>query len=304
MDFGLVELNELHKVDHTLPADGEHTQLVLAATSTSDKLDIRVGMAKWGRKEWVGRLYNSKAKEKDFLSEYARHFNLIEMNAVFYSIPKSDLIRRWKQDVDGNAFGDFLFMPKFSRQITHIKRLSNVQEETDLFLSNIGELGNYLGPCFIQLGDNFPFNNFDVLRNYLERLPTDKRFFLELRHESWFADESNRKEMLNLLSRLGIGLVICDTSGRRDLVHMEVTIPEVFIRFNGSNSDHRETDKQRIDDWVQRLETWRNKGLEKIYFSVQQKDDKDSPAIAKYVIEQFNLKLGAKIPEITWNDDL
>jgi uncharacterized protein YecE (DUF72 family) len=303
MDFGLVEPSKLHEVDHTLSKDGDHITKILNGSSKSKHLDIRAGMAKWGIKKWLGKLYNYKAREADFLSEYTKHFNFIEMNAVFYSIPRADLIRKWKQMVDKNAIGDFLFMPKVSRQISHIKRLANAESETKLFLSNIKELEPYLGPCFLQMSDNFPFSGFDTLKAYLEKLPRDMKFFLELRHESWFGIESNRKAMLNLLSELGIGLVICDTSGRRDLVHMELTIPEVFIRFNGNNIDYLNTNEQRIDAWVERLKTWIDKGIEKIYFSVQQHNDCDSPALAKYVIEQFNHKLGAAIPEILWKEE-
>jgi uncharacterized protein YecE (DUF72 family) len=303
MDFGLVEPSKLHEVDHTLPKDGDQIAKILNGSLRSEHLDISVGMAKWGRKEWSGKLYNRKAREADFLSEYAKHFNFIELNAVFYSIPRADLIRKWKQMVDKNAIGDFLFMPKVSRQISHIKRLVNAESDMELFISNIKELGPYLGPCFIQMGDNFPFSGFDTLKAYLEKLPKDMKFFLELRHESWFGIESNRKAMLNLLTELGIGLVICDTSGRRDLVHMELTNSEVFIRFNGNNIDYLNTNEQRIDAWVERLKTWIDKGIEKIYFSIQQHNDCDSPALAKYAIEQFNLKLGATIPEILWKDD-
>ena len=303
MDFGLVEPSKLQEVDHTLPKDGDQTIKILNGSSSSGKLDIRLGMAKWGRKEWLGKLYDLKVREADFLSEYTKHFNFIEMNAVFYSIPNSDLIRKWKQMIDKNAISDFLFMPKFSRTMSHVKRLIDAEVETELFISNIKELGPYLGPCFLQMGDNFSFSRFDILKAYLEKLPKDMKFFLELRHESWFEIENNRKEMLRLLSDLGIGLVICDTSGRRDLVHMELTIPEVFIRFNGNNIDYTNTNEQRIDAWVERLKTWIDKGLEKIYFSVQQQDDKDSPGLAKYVIEQFNLKLGATIPEIVWKEE-
>ncbi|RZL07667.1 MAG: DUF72 domain-containing protein, partial [Pedobacter sp.] len=261
MDFGLVEPSKLQEVDHTLPKDGEQTEKILNGSSSSEHLDIRVGMAKWGRKEWSGKLYDRKAREADFLSEYIKHFNLIEMNAVFYSIPRADLIRKWKQMVDKNAIGDFLFMPKFSRMMSHVKRLKDAEYDTELFLSNIKEFGPYLGPCFLQMGDNFLFSGFDTLKAYLEKLPTDMKFFLELRHESWFGIESNRTAMLNLLTELGIGLVICDTSGRRDLVHMELTIPEVFIRFNGNNIDYLNTNEQRIDAWVERLKTWIDKGI-------------------------------------------
>ena len=79
--------------------------------------------------------------------------------------------------------------------------------------------------------------------------------------------------------------------------------PEVFIRFNGNNKLNRKADKVRIDDWVERLCIWVEKGLEKVYFIVSQHDEADSPALAQYVVEQFNLKLEANIPTTDWKSD-
>ncbi|MNL84453.1 hypothetical protein D3C87_2124210 [compost metagenome] len=45
------------------------------------------------------------------------------------------------------------------------------------------------------------------------------------------------------------------------------------------------------------------KGLEKIYFIVTQKDEVDTPLLAQYVIERFNEKLGSTIPDIVWKVD-
>ncbi|WP_316815221.1 DUF72 domain-containing protein [Pedobacter nyackensis] len=303
MDFGKVAANEIASVDFTLPKDGKQTALTLSGHQSVKEPAFYVGCAKWGRKEWVNMIYPLKTKEVDFLDQYVKHFNSIELNAVFYSIPSADLIRKWKQKAEENSNNGFVFCPKFSRTISHIKRLKDAEVPTDLYLSSIHEFGQFLGPCFLQLGDNFGPKNFDVLENYLKLLPVDLEVFVELRHEEWFTDEIARARLFEMLARLKKGAVITDASGRRDCVHMELTIPEIFIRFVGNGQEFKESDFARIDEWVGRIKNWLDKGLKKVYFFLHQHDEKDTPILADYTIRQFNKHLGANVPTINFIED-
>lgn len=303
MDFGKVAASEVNQVDFTLPPDGKQTLKTLRGGKPVKSPEFYIGCAKWGRKEWLNMIYPLKTKEADFLDEYVKHFNSIELNAVFYSIPKPELIRKWRMKTEENAKHDFLFCPKFSRTISHIKRLKDAEVPTDLYLSSITEFGKYLGPCFLQLGDNFSPKNFEVLEAYIAKLPVDLSVFVELRHESWFAEDAARTELLEMLARYKKGAVITDASGRRDCVHMELTIPEIFIRFVGNGHDFQASDFARIDDWVERIKIWLDKGLEKVYFFLHQHDEKDTPILANYTIQQFNKHLGSHIPEIKFLGD-
>jgi uncharacterized protein YecE (DUF72 family) len=303
MDFGKVSANELASVDFTLPEDGKQTGITLGHTKSVKNPGFYIGCAKWGRKEWVNMIYPAKTKEADFLDQYVKHFNSIELNAVFYSIPNAELIRKWRIKAEENSSNGFVFCPKFSRTISHIKRLKDAEVPTDLYLASISEFGKFLGPCFLQLGDNFGPNNFDVLENYLSHLPTDLDVFVELRHEQWFSDQAVRARLFEMLHRLKKGAVITDASGRRDCVHMELTIPEIFIRFVGNGQEHAASDFARIDDWVEKIKTWLDKGLKKVYFFLHQHDEKDTPILANYTIEQFNKHLGSDVAAINFIDD-
>jgi uncharacterized protein YecE (DUF72 family) len=303
MDFGKVAEHEISSVDFTLPEDGKQTAITLTGGKPVKDPSFYIGCAKWGRKEWLNMIYPAKTKEADFLDQYVKHFNSIELNAVFYSIPNAELIRKWKQKAEENSTNGFIFCPKFSRTISHIKRLKDAEVPTDLYLSSIHEFGKYLGPCFLQLGDNFGPKNFDTLENYLKLLPVDFQVFVELRHEEWFANDVERARLFEMLHRLKKGAVITDASGRRDCVHMELTIPEIFIRFVGNGQDFKESDFERIDEWVVRIKSWLSKGLEKVYFFLHQHDEKDTPILADYTIKQFNKHLGADVPEIKFLTD-
>lgn len=300
MDFGKLTALALAGVDFTLPQDGKQTVKTLKGLKPAASPDFYIGCAKWGRKEWVNMIYPPKTKENDFLDQYVKHFNSIELNAVFYSIPNAELIRKWRIKAEENSGNGFVFCPKFSRTISHIKRLKDAEIPTDLYLASISEFGKFLGPCFLQLGDNFGPKNFDVLENYLAHLPQDLEVFVELRHEEWFSDPEVRARLFDMLARLKKGAVITDASGRRDVVHMELTIPEIFIRFVGNGQDFKDSDFARIDEWVARIKIWLDKGLKKVYFFLHQHDEKDTPILANYTIQQFNQHLGAKVAEINF----
>lgn len=297
MEFGKVLDEQVKEVDFSLPPDGAQTALTLKGKKAADPL-FYIGCAKWGRKEWVGMIYPPKTKEVNFLDEYAKHFNSIEMNAIFYSMPKHDQVMKWKEKAEGNAKTGFLFCPKFPQIISHLKRLKNAEEATDQYISGISEFGDLLGPCFLQMGDNFGPNNMEVLEAYLKSLPEDFKVFVELRHPQWFADPVIRKDLFSMLAALNKGAVITDASGRRDCLHMELTIPEIFIRFVGNGQAHQASDFARIDEWAERIKSWQDQGLEKIYFFLHQHDERDTPVLANYTIKVFNQHLGSNIPEI------
>lgn len=299
MEFGRVAEEEINSIDFTLPAGGEQTALILNAKKPFAKPLFYVGCAKWGRKEWKELIYPKKTKEADFLGEYVKHFNSIELNAVFYSIPKEDQILKWREMVATNTDGEFLFCPKFSRTITHIKRLKDTDFLTDEYIKAISAFGPYLGPCFLQVSDNFGPNNIDILESYLKKLPQDLKVFIEVRHKDWFVGEA-KKQLFSMLARLGKGAAITDASGRRDCLHMELPTPEAFIRFVGNGGKYLDSDKARVDEWVVRIKQWLDKGLQQVYFFLHQHDEADTPLIADYTIEQFNKYLGSDLSRINF----
>ncbi|QNK63319.1 DUF72 domain-containing protein [Pedobacter sp. PAMC26386] len=303
MEFGKVDSENVKTIDFALPEDGEQTLKVLNGECIS-KPDIFIGCAKWGRKEWVGLIYPPKTKEADFLDQYAKHFNSIELNAASYRIPSADLIRKWKEKAADNAVGDFLFCPKFPSTVTHTKRLKAAQHDTAEFINAVTGFEEHLGPCLLQLSESFGVKSFDVLKDYLMSLPKDLSVFVELRNEQWFSDSVIRQGLMGLLTETHKGIVITDVSGRRDVVHMELTVPEVFVRFVGNGSKHKASDFSRIEQWAVRLKLWQQKGLQKIYFFLHQHDELDTPLLAAHTIKVFNEQLGVNIPEVTFQPAL
>ena len=288
MEFGRVRPEELMEVDFSLPPDPELTITTLKASKNKQPLQVHVGCAKWGRKEWVGKIYPPKTKDADFLDEYVKHFDCIELNATFYNIYPAATITKWRDKANANP--GFKFCPKFSQSISHIRRLKNAEEITTTFYEVILAFGDKLGPLFLQLGENFTPKSFPELKAYLEQLPKDIPVFVEVRHKEWFADNESREKLFGLLHQLNMGAVITDASGRRDCVHMNLPTPHAFIRFVG-NSLHP-TDYSRIDEWVERIKHWREMGLQSVWFFMHQHDERYSPELCDYVTEKLNKELG------------
>lgn len=297
MEFGKVAPEELKDINFVLPEDGLHTSKILTK-ATGEKAVVLLGCARWGSKEWVDYLYPAKTKEVNFLDEYAKHFNCIELNAAYHRSPGIETVRKWKNKVKSNSKGEFFFCPKFPKSITHDQKLVGAEKLTDDFITAVTEFEETLGACFLQLSESFGPENMLVLRSYLESLPRHLELFVELRQQHWFANQTVRQQILELLTKLQNGLVITDVSGRRDILHMELTIPSVFIRFIGNGAAHTAIDFARIDDWGKRLKRWQDNGLEKIQFFVHQQNERDTLQLANYAIQVFNKELGANLCEI------
>lgn len=282
MEFGRVPEIELASIDFSLPAEPDFNKMVLKG-KPAKQLRVYVGCAKWGRTEWVGKIYPPKTKEKDFLQHYVEHYNCIELNATHYKVYGEAGIRKWAEKAKGK---DFLFCPKMYKGVTHFGNLKGKEFISNEFLRGIVGFEKHLGPIFVQVSDSFSPKRKEELFTYLKSLPTDLQFFLEVRHPDWFAREKDKEDMFNFLKENNMGAVITDTAGRRDCAHMHITIPKTFIRYVG-NSLHS-SDYTRIDAWIERMKYWLDKGMEELYFFMHMHDEATSPELTVYLVDRLN----------------
>jgi uncharacterized protein YecE (DUF72 family) len=290
MDFGKVITEDLNAIDFTLPPDKPETTKILSKNK-STKTEFLVGCAKWGRPDWIGKIYPPKTKAADFLNEYATRFNSIELNATFYRMPTKSQIASWK----GKVGEGFKFCSKFVDKITHIKRLKETGELVDRFLEAIHEFKENLGPIFLMPHPQMGPKSLEVQQAFIESVPKDIQLFVEQRHKEWFSNPDAFNSLFSMLESHNAGSIITDASGRRDCVHMRLTTPEAFIRFVG-NGLHP-TDYARIDEWVQRVKSWKDQGIHKVYFFMHQHEELHSPELARYLIQQLNKHCGANLNE-------
>jgi len=294
MLFGEIPQKDLNKVTFDLPKDSPSNKNVLAAGKSKWK-GLFLGCAKWGRTEWVGKIYPRGAKEKDFLKYYAKHYGSIELNATHYKIYDAEYIKKWAKKVENS---DFIFCPKAHRGMSYLKYSPTRAGVTNDWIKSIRHFGKQLGPIFITHDEKVKFDKQSEKEffEYLESLPTDLTFFIEERWPSFYTDKKLQDRYYDRLRELKMGAIITDTAGRRDVLHMRLTIPKAFIRFVG-NSLHP-TDYPRIDDWAKRFKKWLDAGIEEIYFFMHMHDEGKSPELTQYVIEQVNKKCKLNIPEV------
>ncbi|PSL44921.1 uncharacterized protein YecE (DUF72 family) [Chitinophaga niastensis] len=289
MDFGRVSPAELEDLDFKLPAEPLFNKQILKGKPVKKPLAY-LGCAKWGRKEWIGKIYPKGTKDANFLEEYVHHFNSIELNATHYQIYGPETIAKWGTKAQGL---DFKFCPKVPQSISHYSNLVSAGDKTTAFLEGVLAFGQHLGPIFLQLSDKYGPAKRSYLYEYLASLPTDLQFFVELRHRQWYGDEAIRLELFEKLRELNVGAIITDTAGRRDVAHMHLTIPKIFIRFVG-NSLHP-TDYTRIDDWANRIKYWLDHGLKEVYFFMHMHDEAKSPELAVYLIDKLEAVCGLQV---------
>lgn len=287
MNFGKVD--DPGKVDFTLPATPKATLRVLKKYKAASFKNVRIGCAKWNKKD----LKNFYPKGfGDELEYYSGQFNSVELNASFYRMFPEEQFKTWYKKTEKN----FQFFPKVPRIISHTKRLKESEILVDDFIKNLQPLKKKLGMVFLQMPDNFHPKNIERLEPFFRHWPKQVPLAVELRHTEWYNDEEVAKQLYKILEKYKIANVITDSAGRRDLLHMRLTSNTAFIRYTGANHP---TDFTRLDEWLERIGEWHEAGLKNLYFFMHQNVEKESPQLAAYFIERLNdrFKTEIKIPK-------
>src|ERR1044071_346744 len=135
---------------------------------------------------WKPAFYPAKLPANQFLKHYAGRLNCVEINYTFRRLPSASTLQAW---VEATPPG-FVFAVKANMRITHIQRLKNAEQATELFFKMIDPLrtSRRLGPVLFQLP---PAMKCDaaLLGNYLTLLPEGMRYAFEFRHPSWLVEE-------------------------------------------------------------------------------------------------------------------
>jgi uncharacterized protein YecE (DUF72 family) len=253
-----------------LPKDHPETTKIFKPKAAALK-QISIGCPQWS-KAALPNFYPRGTK--DFLAYYATIFNSVELNAFYYRIFPPEVVQKWYNQTPGH----FRFYPKIPQVISQFRRLKNCQKEVDQFLTSISCFGEKLGGVFLQMPENYSSLHWTDLQNFLNNWVKDVPLYVELRNESWYADQEVNDTLCHFLRDRGIGHVITDTPARRDLLHMRLTTPKCFIRFTGANHP---SDFNRLDDWFERLTQWKAQGLEEIAFFIHQEVELDLWALSQ-----------------------
>ena len=114
---------------------------------------LYAGSSGFAYPSWKPTFYPAKLPAAKFLEHYATRLNAVEINYTFRRLPSASTLEKW---VAATPAG-FVFAVKANMRITHILKLRNAQEATELFLKMIDPLrtARRLGPVLFQLGPTF-----------------------------------------------------------------------------------------------------------------------------------------------------
>jgi uncharacterized protein YecE (DUF72 family) len=148
---------------------------------------LRVGTSGYSYKQWKGSFYPEKLPDAEMLTFYAQQFSTVEINHSFYRMPVERMLEKWGDSVPEG----FQFALKANQQITHIAKLRGVESTLKRFLevASVLQVGDKLGPVLVQLPPTFKAD-VPLLDQFLGLRPRAFRFALEVRHASWYTEET------------------------------------------------------------------------------------------------------------------
>ncbi len=162
--------------------------------------NVSLGIQGWNHPGLVGRSYPTSVPSSEWLAQYAARLPTVEIDDTFYGIPPEPVVLRWRDSVGA----EFSFAPKAPQQITHERRFSKGGGLLARFLDRILLLGEHLGPILLVAPPGFAPDdeNKATLRSFVEQLPSDFRWALELKNVGWFTDEIH-----DMLARANVATV-------------------------------------------------------------------------------------------------
>jgi len=147
--------------------------------------DIYVGTAGWSYKDWVPTFYpKGNSKSFDWLEFYSLYFNLVEVNASYYTYLDPKIVNGWIGKVSGSS--DFLFTYKLNQDFTHKRSFGMREAKAVQYNLDLLKGAERLGGLLIQFPYSFGCTdaNVDYLRRLLEWFE-QYDMFVEVRHNSW-----------------------------------------------------------------------------------------------------------------------
>ena len=219
------------------------------------KHPIHIGTSGWSYKHWKHVFYPPKLKATEWIAFYSEHFKTTEINASFYRLPLKETVIEWTKKVPE----DFLFCPKMSRYLTHMKKLATPEEPLQRFFDVFEPMKKMMGPVLIQLPPFLKFN-YDKTEHLYRLLKSKYRkyeFVMEVRHNSWLDDES-----LTLMTKYDIGLVISQ-SGEKFPYSEIITAKNIYVRFHGPHALYASSySAEMLNEFAKKFKKWQKEGHE------------------------------------------
>ncbi|MEM0924547.1 MAG: DUF72 domain-containing protein [Planctomycetota bacterium] len=269
-------------------------------TGASPGLPMRLGCPVFQCEHWASRVYPAGAPKTRWLHWYSRMFNTVEGNSTFYGLPSRETIKRWANE----AAPGFRFALKMPRGISHESRLVGCEGLLREFvaLARLLHDSDRLGPSFLQLGPDFSPRYRSQLLRFLDQLPPELPWAVEVRHLDWFDQAENEASINQDLSDRNIDKVLFDsrplyqappddpieavsqTRKPKTPVRQTVTAEHPFLRLVGRN--RLELTQRFIEQWVPIVLQWVRDGHQPYIFT-HAPNDQFAPMFARRFWETY-----------------
>ena len=147
-------------------------------------------------------------------------FDTVELNNTFYRLPTVVAIEQWA----AQAPPGFVYAVKMGGFGSHRMKLRDATRWLPNHLDRVRRLGPALGPNLVQLPPRWK-RNVERLDEFLDAVPKDLRWAVELRDPSWLHDD-----VYAVLERHGVALCLHDLLPAQPWL---LTTSWTYIRFHG-----------------------------------------------------------------------
>jgi uncharacterized protein YecE (DUF72 family) len=186
-----------------------------------------VGCSGWFYWHWRGIFYPDTKRTDGWFKHYAENFNTVELNAPFYSWPKTATVRAWVR----NAPENFRYSVKVNREITHERRLVRTRKRVAEFCAIEKILGARLGCFLFQFPPSYKFTH-SRLRSIVTQVDPTFHCAIEFRHRSWW-----RESVYRAFAKRG--LIFCTVSAPRLPDDLIKTTHTIYLRLHGRSRWYR-----------------------------------------------------------------
>lgn len=203
---------------------------------------VRIGIIGWTYPEWKGLVYPEKAKPADFLRHYAERFPIVEAASSYYGMPTKSTVAKWAKDTPP-SFEVSLKIPDWI--LRKKPDDPDLPRALDTLLEHLEPLAaaGKLGTLVAQFHPSYRRDKrAEDLASFVQTLPrTHKRWAVELRHGSWWHDDTYA-----LLREAGVTLV-WSALGGTDRTPPVPTTDALYLRLFGDRELKSPYDKKRRD---------------------------------------------------------
>jgi uncharacterized protein YecE (DUF72 family) len=162
----------------------------------------------WTHAPWLGRFLPHPLPPGERLRAYATWCNAVEGNTTFYATPAMSTVQSWARQTSP----DFRFVVKLPKSITHVGRLTGIDEELRSFLRAIEPLGRRNHALWVQLPGSFAPADLGTLADFLRRLPRTHSYAVEVRHRAFFDDARSERLLEEVLAGADAEWIPFDTT--------------------------------------------------------------------------------------------